>query len=84
MIPRQWKPTWSKNTSMQCLYYIQIGHLMLSMKKFSKQHFEIFYFSQKTGFNISCKLNVSKADNLHEMSRTVLWENKILRIESNG
>ena len=31
------------------------------------------YFSQETGFDISCKF-VSTGDNLHEMSNIVPWE----------
>ena len=31
------------------------------------------YFSQKTGFDISCKLS-PLGDNLHELSNSVFWE----------
>ena len=61
---------------------------MLTMlgKISSKQHIEVFFlFSQKTGFDIPCKLSlleticmqiVSIGDNMHGMSNPVLWENK--------
>ena len=43
-------------------------------KKFSRRHTEIFFlFSQKTGFDISCKLS-PLGDNLHEMSKPVFWK----------
>ena len=36
-------------------------------KNCSRQHFEVFFlFSQKIGFDISCKL--------HEMSKPIFWE----------
>ena len=38
-----------------------------------KTFWNIFsYFSQKTGFDISCKLSPIKNDNLHEISKTAL------------
>ena len=40
-----------------------------------------FYFSQKTGFDISCKLSPMDGDNLHEMSNLVFWKNKEKKIK---
>ena len=40
--------------------------------KFNRRHFDFFFL--KTGFDISCK--VSPGDNLHELSKPILWENK--------
>ena len=64
--------------------------LVLTLGKFKTTCWNIFsYFSQKTGFGISCKLSpiffpenriwhfmqiVSIGDNLHEMSNPVFWE----------
>ena len=43
-------------------------------KNFSRRHFEIFsyFLPENRLFNISCKLE----DILHEMSKTIVWENK--------
>ena len=38
--------------------------------------FDDFYFSEKTGFDISCKLPGDNLHNLHEMSKPVFSENK--------
>ena len=44
--------------------------------KISADYMKYFYFSQKTEFDISCKLSpyVSKGDNLHEKSKSIFWE----------
>ena len=65
---------------------------MLSMlgKTVSRRHFEFFYFSKKTSFDILCKLSLKEnnylhemsgfdiscklGDNLHELSKPVSWE----------
>ena len=59
--------------------FLPVAHsisLMLSMlgKNFSRQLSEILfsYFSQKTGFDISCRL--SSGDNLHEMANPIFWK----------
>ena len=60
-----------------CCSYDQHFNLNHSMDKFSKQQTnDIFsYFSQKTGFDISCKLSPN-GDNLHEISNPVFWGKK--------
>ena len=53
-----------------------VSSFMLSTlgRIYSRQHIEIFSsFSQKTGFDSSCKLS-PPGDNLHEMSEFVFWE----------
>ena len=41
----------------------------------------LYYFSQKTGFDISWKL--SHGDNLHEMSNPVFWKKKKKKKKKN-
>ena len=56
---------------------VVIGALTLRTlgKIFSRRHSEIFFlFSQKTVFDISCKLLQIVGDNLREMSKPVFWE----------
>ena len=72
------------NTKTRLFYHsmkivIIVALTFTSQGKFSGQQIDIFffYFSQKTGFDISCMetiCNFMHGDNLHEMSDPVSWE----------
>ena len=57
-----------------CLEHGNVYHLLYDRKQQTYFTFTFFYFSQKTAFDISCKLSPSDGGNLDEMSNTVFWE----------